>query len=89
MAEHKINLVDRKNLEANGIKNVVSFDEEQIILETNQGFLKIKGKDLHISMLDLEVGKLGVQGMIAGMEYKADGSELKARSKNILQRILK
>ena len=33
---------------------MVSFDENQVVLDTDMGLLTMKGKDLHVSRLTLE-----------------------------------
>ncbi|NLZ54501.1 MAG: sporulation protein YabP, partial [Thermoanaerobacteraceae bacterium] len=71
------------------VKNVNTFDEEEIILETELGFLCILGQGLHISMLNLEQGKVAVEGTVNSVEYKQQGSDFKTKGKNILNRLLK
>ena len=89
MSDHYLKLTNRKNMELTGVSRVNTFDEEEIILETVMGYLNILGEELHISMLNLDEGKLTIEGNIASIEYKAQGTDIKARSKNILNRLLK
>lgn len=89
MAEHTLKLSNRKNMELNGVTNVINFDEEKIILQTAEGYLNIVGQDLHITALNLDEGKVALEGNVDIMEYKAQGSDIKAKSKNILNRLLK
>ena len=37
-----------------GVREVVSFDENQVVMDTDMGLLTIKGKDLHVSRLTVE-----------------------------------
>lgn len=37
---------------------MLSFDANEILLKTSQGMLAIKGKELHVSRLQLELGRL-------------------------------
>ena len=89
MADHLVTMTNRKQVELSGITNVVTFDEQAVILETTMGLLIIMGEQLHITMLNLDQSEVAVEGNIAAMEYKAQGSDLKARSKSILNRLLK
>ncbi len=89
MSEHSLKLNNRKSMELSGVNNVNTFDEEEIILETDLGFLYILGKELHINMLNLDEGKVALQGEINSLEYKAQGTDIKAKGKNILNRLLK
>lgn len=66
---HKIVLNNRKNGSFTGILDVLSFDINEILLETEQGMLHVKGKDLHVNRLNLEKGEVDIEGMIEGFSY--------------------
>ena len=53
---HQIMLYNREKGNLTGILDVISFDENTIVLDTDMGLLTIKGKDLHVSRLTLEKG---------------------------------
>ncbi len=89
MADHSIKLINRSNMELTGVSSVNTFDEEEIILETSLGYLYILGENLHITMLSLEEGKVSLEGAVNSVEYKALGTDLKTKSKNVLSRLLK
>ena len=44
---HKVLLANRKSANFSGVLDVLSFDVNEILLETEQGMLLIKGNDLH------------------------------------------
>ena len=46
---HKIVLNNRDQGNLTGILDVISFDENTIVLDTDMGLLTIKGKDLHVN----------------------------------------
>ena len=50
---HKIVLGNRKSGSITGVLDVISFDITEVLLETEQGMLNIKGKDLHVNRLNL------------------------------------
>ncbi len=54
--EHQLTIVGRRKMELTGVIHVESFDNEEIILETELGLLAIRGEDLHIKQLTLEEG---------------------------------
>ena len=54
---HKLELLNREKGSVTGIQDVVSFDENQMILDTNMGLLTVRGKALHVSRLTLEKGE--------------------------------
>ena len=51
---HKISLSNRSLGVITGVKDVVSFDLNEIILDTDQGLLMIKGKNLHFLYSNIE-----------------------------------
>ena len=48
---HKLILSNRRTCNLTGVNDVLSFDENEIILETEQGMLMIKGAELHVNRL--------------------------------------
>ena len=47
-----------------GVMEVLSFDEDGIMMETTCGLLLLKGAGMHIGKLDLEAGDVVVDGSI-------------------------
>ena len=74
---HKVTLNNRKNGSFTGILDVISFDIAEILLETEQGMLHIKGKDLHVNRLNLEKGEVDVEGLIEAFQYSQIPSGIK------------
>lgn len=70
VGSHKITLADRNRLEITGVEEVESFDENTIIMSTNQGDLTVRGEDLHIETLSLEGGALKVEGRVESLSYE-------------------
>ena len=66
---HKITLNNRKVGNISGVLDVISFDISEILLETEQGMLNIKGKDLHVNRLNLEKGEVDIEGNIDAFSY--------------------
>lgn len=66
---HNIVLEDRRHLTVSGVSDVDSFDEQTVTVFTDLGKLTIKGEDLHINRLSLEMGELVVDGEIAALSY--------------------
>ena len=70
---HRVLMNNRQNGSFSGIVDVLSFDVSEILLETEQGMLLIKGKDLHVNRLNLEKGEVDLTGQINSMEYSEIG----------------
>lgn len=66
---HKIVLTNRKGGNFTGVLDVISFDISEILLETEQGMLNVKGKDLHVNRLNLEKGEVDIEGSIDALSY--------------------
>ena len=66
---HNIGLEDRQHLTLSGVTDVDTFDEQTICVLTDLGELTIKGDDLHINRLSLEMGEMAVDGEITSLTY--------------------
>jgi sporulation protein YabP len=67
--EHDVIMRGRKLLDITGVKQVESFDSEEFLLETNMGFLAIKGQNLQMKNLDVEKGIVSIKGKIFDLVY--------------------
>jgi len=89
--KNRLELTGRRLLVLDGVEQVGTFDEKEISLATNMGFLLLKGEGMHITELNLEKGKLTVEGLISLMQF-VEGKSIKGakdKGKNILNRIFK
>ena len=71
---HKVSMTNRRLCVINGVKDVMSFDVQEVRLETELGMLQIKGEDLHVSRLTLERGEIDIDGRIDSFIYMDEGS---------------
>ncbi|OFI06569.1 spore protein YabP [Clostridium acetireducens DSM 10703] len=82
-----LNLQDRKRLSISGVIEVISFNEEQIVLNTNLGSLVIMGEDLKMNKLDVQNGDVMISGMINSCVYTSVDS--KKERESILSKLFK
>ena len=75
---HRVVLNDREKISITGVSDVISFDTDAILVETEMGMLTIKGLDLHVNQLNLEKGDLDLDGEIESLEYN-DVSKFKSK----------
>ena len=75
---HSLIMQDRRNLSVSGVSDVDSFDEQMIVLFTEQGELTIKGSDLHINKLCVDTGELSVEGYIDSLYYSEEKTNAKS-----------
>ncbi len=66
---HKVTMTNRRTCTINGVIDVLSFDIHEILLETEQGMLMIKGDELHVNRLTLDKGEVDVDGKIDSFTY--------------------
>lgn len=85
---HKLILNNRRCGNLTGVSDVLSFDENEIILETDQGMLMMKGKELHVSRLMLDKGEVDIDGRIDSVTYSEQGSHTE-RTESLLGRLFK
>ena len=85
---HKLILNNRRTCNLTGINDVLSFDENEIILETEQGMLMIKGNELHVNRLILDKGEVDVDGRIDSFTY-SEQSNMAAKGESLLARLFK
>lgn len=85
---HKVSMTNRKNCLINGVNDVLSFDIHEILLETEQGMLMIKGDDLHVSRLTLEKGEVDIDGRIDSLTY-SDAASSGHKNESLLTRLFR
>ena len=67
---HKVTLVERRSMTMTGVTEVVSFDENTVVLKTDLGDLVIHGQGLQLKNLSLEGGQVAVEGTIFAFLYE-------------------
>lgn len=67
---HKLTLVERKNMTMTGVTEVISFDENAVVLKTGLGVLTVHGQGLQLKNLSVEGGQVAVEGTISAFVYE-------------------
>lgn len=87
---HELSLVNRQQMNLTGVLSVESFDEKEIWVDTRLGGLTLKGRDLHITHLDLNEGKMTVDGTINSLDYREERGNRGGRGRrNLVDRLLR
>ena len=71
-----------------GVSDVISFDITEILLETEQGMLMIKGADLHVNRLTLEKGEVDIEGRIDSLAY-SEVTSFQKQGESLIGRLFK
>ncbi len=78
MLEENVNIIqnviieNRKKINISGVKEVISFDEETILLDSALGKITVKGENLHVESFITDTGELSVNGKIYAAVYMSD-----------------
>ena len=66
---HALSIEGRAKMRISGVEDVSGFDEGLVILSTSMGELTVRGSELHIEKIDLDLGQLELQGKIRELSY--------------------
>lgn len=66
---HVINIDNRQRITITGVTEVVTFNEENVILNTVLGGLNIKGKNMRVNKLNVDNGDMSIEGEFQSMNY--------------------
>jgi len=86
---HQVEIKDRKTIKLSGIKQVLSFNDEEILVDSVQGFISLKGEGLFIKELNLETGNLTVEGFLKDFSYVDEGIKAKERGSRLWERLFR
>lgn len=83
-AVHNVVIEQLKQINMTGVKEVKTFDEESVVLDTVKGTLTVKGENLNITSFSANSGDLLMQGDIWGLVYSSG-----QKSGGFLRRVFK
>ncbi len=72
---HSFSVSERKNIIITGIIKIDSFDNEEFLIETVQGYMNIKGENLEVVKLDTYQGNVTIKGKIDSLSYIDENSK--------------
>lgn len=67
---HKLSLNEQKELTVTGVTEVISFDEESVVLKTSLGTLIVHGRQLQLKTLSTNGGQVEVSGTVSALIYQ-------------------
>lgn len=80
-------LENREKLSVSGVNDVLSFDDQVVMVDTELGLLTVKGENLRINKLSLDTSEVIVEGNISSLSYSQNKQE--KTSGTILSKIFK
>ena len=87
--EQCITIIDRKEVSLTNVKNVISFNETEFLVETSLGNLKVIGKNLSIGKMDTDKKDLTIKGSIDSLSYLQTNKESKEKKESIFAKLFK
>ena len=82
-----LTLENRGKLSISGVLDVLSFDDQVIMVETELGLLTIKGENLRITKLSIDTSEVIVEGNISYLAYS--NKEVEKNKGSIISKIFK
>jgi len=86
---HKLTIDQRKNIAVTGVIDVISFDENAVICETDMGVLHMRGAGLNVASLNLDSGSLLINGELDSAHYEESGQNKRQKTKSAFKKIFK
>ena len=80
-------LENREKLSISGVLDVLSFDDQVVIVETELGLLTVKGENLRINKLSIDTSEVVVEGEIYNLVYSEN--DLDKKTTGIFKKIFK
>lgn len=80
-------LENREKLSISGVNDVLSFDDQIVILETGLGLLTIKGENLRINKLSIDSEEVIIEGSINNLMYSE--KDIERKNTTLLGKIFK
>lgn len=87
-SSHSITMNERKNILITGVKKIDNFDNEEFFLETNMGYIMIKGEELEIIKLDTYQGNASIKGKVNSLSYMEESGK-KEKEESIFNKLFK
>lgn len=66
---HEVSTKNRESIKVCGVVDVDSFDEYGVVMRTSMGGLSVEGENIRISLLDIDSGRVEIEGRINGAYY--------------------
>ena len=85
---HRITADKRAHAMISGVEEVISFDDREVVLETSQGTLTIKGEGLKVSRLTVEQGEVDIGGRMDSFAYTESRGK-GAQGESLLSRLFR
>ncbi len=80
-------LENRNKLSISGVLDVLSFDDQIVILETELGLLTVKGENIKINKLSIDTSEVVIEGEIFNIGYSE--KNMNEKESSLIRKIFK
>ena len=80
-------LENRGKLSISGVLDVLSFDDQVVVVETELGLLTVKGENIRINKLSIDTSEVVVEGEVSDLAYS--DKETEKTKGNLISKIFK
>jgi sporulation protein YabP len=77
---------NRQKIDISGVTRVITFNEDNVILNTIMGTIEMKGKGMKVNKLNVDTGDMLIEGEITSLVYS---SKEKGKKGNTLKKLFK
>ncbi len=81
-------LENRGKLTISGVNDVLSFDDQVVVVETELGLLTVKGENIRVNKLSIDTSEVILEGEISYLAY-SDKDQEKMKNTSLLSKIFK
>lgn len=85
---HNIAINMRKSINITGVKKIENFAENEFLLETNMGYIMIKGANLEIIKLDTYQGDVSIKGKVDSLNY-LENNKKQEKQESVFSKLFK
>ena len=82
-------LENREKLSVSGVIDVLSFDDQVVMIETELGLLTVKGENLRINKLSIDTSEVIVEGNVSYMAYSDSSESTGSKGGGFISKIFK
>lgn len=83
----EVKIIDRSSISLSGINKIVSFDDEEFLMESNMGNIRLLGEALELLKLDTNEGNVKIKGKINSFTYLE--GKLKNKEESMITKLFK
>lgn len=86
---HRVIIEERGRMEVRGVTDVISFDDQAVLLKTLCGEMCVEGASLHINVLSLTDGVVTMDGRVDSIAYYDQQSSEQSQKRSFFGKLFR